>query len=120
MAAEDDDKWTRVVAKLITDTRGRHVKWTSLTSDSTNALAITLAQATSSYLASIDDKGFRMDYVTEREGALSKRMWRLSIVNAQGALIKRVPVTSGLSDLARAIQDQIAQVDEFLDKYLSS
>lgn len=124
MATDDDDKWPRLVAKLIADTRGRQVKWTAAGSEqSNNALIIALAQSTGphkSYVAPFEDKGFKMDLMTEKDGLVTKRLWRLSIATPDGKVIKQLPVSSGLGDLARAIEDQVAQVDEFLDKYLKS
>lgn len=123
MAADDEDKWVRLVAKLISDTRGRQIKWKPLPLDSTVGAAIAVASGKNpltTYFASVGEKGFRMDLVDEREGLVTKRGWRLSIASAEGKPIKRLPISSGLSDLVRAIEDQIAQVDEFLDQYLKS
>lgn len=122
MGTDDVDKWALLVAKLISDTRSRTVKWRNLTDGSTlEPISLALGNAPlKSYFANFDDKGFRMDLANEKEGGLVRRAWRLSIASSDGKVVKRLPSTSALSDLARAIEDQLSQVDEFLDKYLKS
>lgn len=126
--AIDDEKWIRLVAKLIADTQDRRVRWklfTPLPEDPSAGIAALLAaqdsvggRISATYLALVDDRAFRLD-AYEGMGLLSfGSSYRLSIAKPDGKILRKVPVTSGLTDLMRAIDDQLAQVDEFVENYL--
>jgi hypothetical protein len=122
----DNEKWTRVVAKLIVDTRKRTIKWklfaASDPTTSENSLAAIMARPVKIYLAEFNEQAFRLEI--HELNALSSfgkppgPTYKLSIAKSDGTVLRLIPITSGLFDLAQAIDDQLSQVDEFVMRYL--
>jgi hypothetical protein len=133
--ANDSEKLNRLVAKLISDTRSRQVRWraiqkmvSALSNVNTPMAALGIrgaieAQPTMSYIASLDEsRGFRLDSVDHLRGGggllALLRPHTLHICDRDGRSVKELGVTTGLNDLYAAILDQIVGADEFIDTYL--
>ena len=122
----DNEKWTRVVAKLIVDTRQRGIRW-QLFSDSLRGseggLASVVSRQRKVYLAEFNEQAFHFEvlhpspWATVKESGIS---YKLSIATREGVVLRSIPITSGLSDLAQAIEDQLSQVDEFVTRFLNN
>ncbi len=133
--ANESDKLNRLVAKLISDTRSRQVRWravqkvtgalSSLNNPTTAGLRVAMdAHAPQQHVAAVDEnRGFRLDSVdTSRSGVGLLgllRPYTLHICDRDGRSVKELYVTTGLNDLYAAILDQIVGADEFIDNYLS-
>lgn len=122
--ANDEDRWTRLVGKLIADTRSRKIRWTAISVPSATATggfsSLIAKRVLTSHFANFEEKGFRLDQIEELGASFTRQVsFALSIADAEANRIKQLPASSGLNDLYRAIEDQISQVDEFLDKYLN-
>lgn len=121
----DNEKWTRVVAKLIVDTRNRNIRWklfaTSAPASTQNSLAAMMARPVTVYLAEFNEQAFRLE-VQQVNTMFSEKpnspTYKLSIAKSDGIILRIIPITSGLPDLAQAIDDQLSQVDEFVARYL--
>jgi hypothetical protein len=121
--AIDQEKWTRLIAKLIADTQNRKIVWRELAvpePTTGNLLAFALNQ-TSTYLAEFYGQAFRFD--VQKPGSLARdpaQAFKLSIATKDGTVLRIVPVTSGLSDLRQTVEDQVSKVDEFVARYLAN
>jgi hypothetical protein len=123
--AIEDEKWTRLLAKLIVDTQTGAIKWKGVAVEklkpenpSNNLLFNLVASIETTYLCSVGEHAFRFDVLFQ--SPFSKTVpYSLNISDLSGRVLKRVPIQAGLDSLSRAITDQISGVDEFLDKYLS-
>jgi hypothetical protein len=120
--ATEDDKWPRLLAKLIADTRDRSVRWKAVpvgaARDNSGPSTLGISTNVASYFADLGDRGFRLDVGEVRGGFFAGATQTLSIAMPDGRAIKKLPIRAGLVDLQRAIEDQIAQVDEFIENYL--
>lgn len=132
--ANESDKLNRLVAKLISDTRSRQIRWravqkvASALSNLNNPPTLSLrgameAQATMRHIAIVDEnRGFRLDSMDlSRSGAGLLGLFRphtLHICDHDGRSVKELAVTTGLNDLYAAVLDQIVGADEFIDDYL--
>lgn len=132
--ANENEKLNRLVAKLISDTRARQIRWQlkqGLASGLTNqpsplatlSLRATIdAQSTLQHVALVDEnRGFRLDSNDNPRGGGLLALFSphtLYICDREGRAIKELSVTTGLNDLYAAIKDQIVGADEFIDGYL--
>ena len=120
----DNEKWTRVVAKLIVDTRNRSIRWKifdiSAPTSTENSLAALMARSVTNYLAEFNGQAFRLEVHQINAFSIGKpaTTYKLSIANSNGVILRLIPITSGLADLAQAVDDQLSQVDEFVTRYL--
>jgi hypothetical protein len=118
--AIDQEQWTRLVAKLIADTQGRKVLWKELAKPEPGTIAAVFMPGPT-YVAEFNGQAFRFDnkknaFGTTRTGS----DLQLSIANKEGAVLRVVPVSTGLPDLRQAIEDQLSRVDEFVKRYLGN
>jgi len=121
----DNERWTRVVAKLIVDTRQRSIRW-RLISDthrgSENSLSSVIGRQRKVYLAEFNEQAFHFEVLHPSPWATVKDSgitYKLGIANQEGIVLRPIPITSGLADLAQAIEDQLSQVDEFVTRFLN-
>lgn len=120
----DNERWTRVVAKLIVDTRNRSIRWklfdVSTPTPTENRLAALMIPTGTNYLAEFNDQAFRLEVHQPNAFSIGKTTptYKLSIAKTNGTVLRPIPITSGLADLAQAIDDQLSQIDEFVTRYL--